>query len=313
MIESLNPNSLDEFIGQPTIVNNLKIFIEAALKRQVVLDHVLFYGDSGLGKTTLSRLIAQHMEASFKIINAATVDSTAQLAHVFASVKAGDVILIDEIHQLNARCEEFLYPILQDYRMDFLIQYATNSRMVNLKLPPFTCIGATTAISACSKPLRERFPIKFHLKPYTQQEIIAIIDHHAKLLNMSITDPAKMILATACRLIPRNLNAYLRRLHDYQIVLDVQVIDESFINDYLKANELNQYGLDRVDQMILKFLDSHKRPLGVNALATLCGIDVNELIHLHEPYLLALGFICYTHAGRMITDKGRNVLSSLFI
>ena len=313
MAESLNPISLDEFIGQGAIVKNLQIFIESANKRNVVLDHVLFYGDSGLGKTTLSRLIASQMNASFKIINAATVESTAQLAHVFASIKAGDVILIDEIHQLNARCEEFLYPILQDYRMDFLVQYATNSRMVNLKLPPFTCIGATTAISACSKPLRERFPIIFHLKPYTQQEIIGIIDHHARLLNMDISDKAKRILSTACRLVPRNLNAHLRRLHDYQIVLNVKCIDESFMNEYLKANELNQYGLDRVDQMILKVLNTHQRALGVSALATLCGIDINELMHLHEPYLLSLGLICYTHSGRMITEKGRKVLSSLMI
>ncbi len=310
MNESLNPMHLDEFIGQHRIVENLKIFIESAKKRQTVLDHVLFYGDSGLGKTTLSRLIATELDASFKIINAATVESTASLAHVFASLEAGDVVLIDEIHQLNRKCEEFLYPILQDYRMDFLVQYASSGKMVNLKLPPFTCIGATTAISQCSKPLRERFPIKFHLKPYTEVEIKAIISHHAKILQMNMDERAKIILASVCRYVPRNVNAHLRRLHDYQIVLDAACIDESFVMHYLKANELNIYGLDHVDQRIIDALIRYDRPLGGATLATLCGIDENELVRLHEPYLLQQDLIRYTHQGRIITEKGKVVFQS---
>ena len=311
MSETLNPMHLDEFIGQKQIVDNLKIFIESAKKRHTVLDHVLFYGDSGLGKTTLSRLIADSFDATFKIINAATVESSASLAHVFACVEPGDVILIDEIHQLNPRCEEFLYPILQDYRMDFLIQYATSGKMVNLKLPPFTCIGATTAISQCSKPLRERFPIQFPLKPYTEEEIKAIISHHADILKLNMDEKAKTILASVCRYVPRRVNSHLRRLHDYQIVLDAPCIDESFMMKYLGANELNIYGLDHVDQRIIKALIHADRPLGAATLASVCGIDENELIRLHEPYLLQQQLIRYTHQGRIVSEKGKAVFQSL--
>ena len=312
-MSSLIPQSFDEFIGQDTIVNNLKIYIESAKQRNAVLDHVLFYGDSGLGKTTLARLIATSFQTSFKIINAASVDSIAQLASVFASIEAGDVVLIDEIHQLNPRCEEFLYPVLQDYRLDFLIQYSTTSKLVNLQLPPFTAVGATTAISQCSKPLRERFGIQFALKPYTKASIKKIIVHHAQIMNMQIDDDAMDILAQVSRYVPRKLNGHLNRLHDYQIVWANDHIDQRFMMDYLKANDLNAYGLDRLDISILSVLANASRPMGALALATSCGIDINQLVKFQEPYLLQSQWIQYTHSGRTITDQGKKVLENVSI
>lgn len=298
----LTPQSLDSFIGQPLIIENLKIYIQAALGQQRMMDHLLFMGPSGLGKTTLSQIIANEFNVSLKIINAATIENTAQLAHIFSNINAGDIVLLDEIHALNGKCEEFLYPILQDYRLDFIIQYANQSKVINLHLPPFTLIGATTKPYQISTPLLNRFPIQFTFQPYELNDIESIIRHNGKQLGLNFDDVACTMLAYVSRLTPRLINAHLKRLLDYQYVYQNEMIDVTFLNRYIAKQGITAKGLTKTDVHYLNYLANERTSKGLASIALSLNMDPSIIVDQIEPYLLRIGYIELTKSGRKLTQ-----------
>ena len=311
MENKLTPASFDEFIGQSAIVENLKIYIQAALGQHRMLDHVLLSGSSGLGKTTLSTIIAQQFDSNLKIINAATIESMAQLAHIFGSINAGDVIFIDEIHALNSKCEELLYPVLQDYRLDFAVSYAQQTKMLNVQLPPFTLIGATTKPFALSQPLFNRFPIHFVLETYSITEIQEIIARNSNILGLNLDKEAMQILAYVGRMTPRLINGHLRRLLDYQYVYKIDAITTEILDIYLKNQNLTRQGLNNNDCAYLSCLFDANGVKGLASLSLSLGLDANVISEQIEPYLIRLKYIELTKNGRLLTSLGKSIVECL--
>lgn len=303
-----SPKTLEEFIGQKPLVDNLQIYIKAAKQQSRMLDHILLYGPSGLGKTTLAKCIAHSFDAPIQIINAASITHCAQLASIFSQVKAGDFVFIDEIHRLIGKCEEFLYPILQEYRMDFFVDYLQNSKVVNLMLPPFTLIAATTKLYACAKPLVNRFPIQFALIDYTEDELKSIIRCNANRINLQLNDDAIHQLVYISRFTPRLINMHLRRLYDYQLVYDSQTIDMKYLSMYLKNHQLNAYGLSESDLKYLSYLYHARSSVGIARLSVALRMDESSIVDYIEPYLVQLKWIEATRKGRQLTDFGKSII-----
>lgn len=302
---SLRPQSLEEYIGQEKIKNTLRIYIEAAKQRHDPLDHVLFYGPPGLGKTTLSSIIANEMGVHMKVTSGPAIEKPGEMAAILNNLQEGDILFVDEIHRLNRQVEEVLYPAMEDFAIDIMIGKGASARSIRLDLPKFTLVGATTRAGLLSAPLRDRFGVMHHLEFYDQEELCTIILRSAKVLGVEIETRGAQEIAKRSRGTPRLANRLLKRVRDFaQVKYDGKITYEvaCFALDLL---EVDQYGLDKTDRRILETLILSFRggPVGLETLAASIGEDSGTLEDVYEPYLLQNGFLNRTPRGRMATEK----------
>ncbi|HEX8636908.1 MAG TPA: Holliday junction branch migration DNA helicase RuvB [Pyrinomonadaceae bacterium] len=297
---SLRPKSLDEYIGQPRIINNLRIFLKAALRRAEALDHVLLFGPPGLGKTSLAVIIANELGASLKTVHAPAVEKSGDLAAILTNLEEGDVLFIDEIHRLRPQIEEILYPAMEDFQLDLVIGQGTAARTLKLDLPKFTLVGATTRAGMVSAPLRGRFGIVNHLDFYPRKDLEIIVHRSAEILNVEIESSGATELARRARGTPRIANRLLRRVRDYADVLGDGRISGALAQKALDAMEVDRFGLDEVDRKLLMTIIEKfdGGPVGVGTIAASISEDRESIEEMIEPYLIQIGFLNRTPRGR---------------
>ena len=301
---ALRPMKFDDFAGQEKIIENLRVFVAAARLRGESLDHTLLHGPPGLGKTTLSNIVANELGVGFKVTSGPVLDKPGDLAGILTSLDENDVLFIDEIHRLSPIVEEYLYSAMEDYRIDIMIDKGPGARSVQLSLSPFTLIGATTRSGLLTSPLRARFGINCHLEYYDHSTLEGIVRRSAHLLSVPITDDAAREIALRSRGTPRIANALLRRVRDFAQVKGSGKIDTSIARFALEALNIDKYGLDEIDNKILTtIIDKFKGgPVGLTTIATALGEDPGTLEEVYEPYLIKEGFIKRTPRGREVTD-----------
>ncbi len=300
---SLRPRKLDEYIGQIKITNNLKIFLRAALARREALDHVLFFGPPGLGKTTLANIIAQEMDAPLKSVSAPAIERGGDLAAILTNLQEGEVLLIDEIHRLKPQIEEVLYPAMEDYQLDLMIGQGTAARSIKLELPKFTLIGATTRAGMITAPLRGRFGIVFHLDFYSQKDLEIIVHRSAEILGVEIEASGASEIARRARGTPRIANRLLRRVRDYAQVLGDGRITQALARRALDEMEVDRFGLDEVDRKVLTTIIEKfdGGPVGVGTISASISEERDSIEEIIEPYLIQIGFLNRTPRGRVCT------------
>ncbi|WP_230399870.1 Holliday junction branch migration DNA helicase RuvB [Novisyntrophococcus fermenticellae] len=301
---SLRPQYLKDYIGQEKTKENLKIFIEAAKQREDVLDHVLFYGPPGLGKTTLAGIIANEMGTHMKVTSGPAIEKPGEMAAILNNLQEGDVLFVDEIHRLNRQVEEVLYPAMEDFAIDIMIGKGSSARSIRLDLPKFTLVGATTRAGLLTAPLRDRFGVIHHLEFYTVDELQTIIMHSAAILDVEVDAKGAMEMAKRSRGTPRLANRILRRVRDFaQVKYDGKITKEvaSFALDLL---EVDKYGLDATDRTLLTtIIDKFQGgPVGLDTLAAAVGEDSGTIEDVYEPYLIKNGFLNRTPRGRAVTS-----------
>ena len=313
----MRPPKFQDFSGQNKVVDNLEVFVEAAKYRGEPLDHTLLHGPPGLGKTTLSNIIANELGVGFKITSGPVLDKPGDLAGILTSLEPNDVLFIDEIHRLSPVVEEYLYSAMEDYRIDIMIDKGPSARSIQIDLNPFTLIGATTRSGLLTAPLRARFGINLHLEYYDPETLARIIKRSARILNVPIDDEAAMEISRRSRGTPRIANALLRRVRDFAQVKGNGSIDMVIARLSLTSLNIDQYGLDEIDnKILLTIIDKFKGgPVGVSTIATAIGEDAGTLEEVYEPYLIMEGFIKRTQRGRMVTELayqhlGRNMYLS---
>ena len=301
---ALRPMKFDDFAGQEKIIENLRVFVAAARLRGESLDHTLLHGPPGLGKTTLSNIVANELGVGFKVTSGPVLDKPGDLAGILTSLDENDVLFIDEIHRLSPIVEEYLYSAMEDYRIDIMIDKGPGARSVQLTLSPFTLIGATTRSGLLTSPLRARFGINCHLEYYDHSTLEGIVRRSARLLSVPITDDAAREIALRSRGTPRIANALLRRVRDFAQVKGSGKIDTEIARFALEALNIDKYGLDEIDNKILTtIIDKFKGgPVGLTTIATALGEDPGTLEEVYEPYLIKEGFIKRTPRGREVTD-----------
>jgi Holliday junction DNA helicase RuvB len=301
---ALRPLSFSDFSGQNKIVENLRIFVQAARMRGESLDHVLLHGPPGLGKTTLSNIIANELNVGFKVTSGPVLDKPGDLAGLLTSLEPNDVLFIDEIHRLSPVVEEYLYSAMEDYRIDIMIDKGPSARSIQLDLNPFTLIGATTRSGLLTAPLRARFGINSHLEYYDIEVITSIIERSASLLDVPIEHEAAREIGGRSRGTPRIANALLRRVRDFAQVKGSGVIDMAIAHYALDALNIDRYGLDEVDNKILNTIIDKFRggPVGLTTIATALGEDAGTLEEVYEPFLIKEGFMKRTPRGREVTE-----------
>lgn len=301
---SLRPRFLQEYIGQEMAKESLRIYIEAAKKRQESLDHVLFYGPPGLGKTTLAGIIANEMNVNIKITSGPAIEKPGEMAAILNSLKEGDVLFVDEIHRLNRQVEEVLYPAMEDFVIDIMIGKGAAARSIRLNLPHFTLVGATTRAGLLSAPLRDRFGVIHRLEFYTVEELTTIIIHSAKILDVEIEPNGARELARRSRGTPRLANRILKRVRDFAQVKYDGIITEEVARTALDIMDVDRMGLDHIDRNILQTMIEKFQggPVGLDTLAASIGEDPGTVEDVYEPYLLKNGFIMRTPRGRIVTE-----------
>ena len=300
---SLRPKTLDEYVGQTKIKENLSIYIKAAKSRNEALDHVLLYGPPGLGKTTLSNIIASEMGVNIKITSGPAIEKPGDLAAILTNLSEHDVLFIDEIHRLSPSIEEVLYPAMEDYALDILIGKGPSARSIRLDLPKFTLVGATTKAGNMTGPLRDRFGVLARLELYTNEELKGIVTRSAKILGIDITDDGANEIASRSRGTPRIANRLLKRVRDFSEVIGSGVVDKKIADIALEKIEVDKIGLDRTDANMIRSMIKNfgGGPVGLDTLAATIGEDANTIEDVYEPYLLQLGFINRTPRGRVVT------------
>ena len=300
---SLRPKTLEEYVGQEKVKENLKVYIEAAKKRGDPLDHVLLYGPPGLGKTTLSNIIAAEMGVNIRVTSGPAIEKPGDLAAILTNLSEGDVLFIDEIHRLSRTVEEILYPAMEDYALDIIIGKGPSARSIRIDLPRFTLIGATTRAGQMTTPLRDRFGVILKLELYTPEELATIVRRNAGILEMDITDDGAIEIASRSRGTPRIANRLLKRVRDFAQIKGDGHIDKEIANYSLTRLEIDQLGLDNVDrrmlETIIKFYNGG--PVGLETLAATVGEEAITLEDMYEPYLMQIGFLSRTPRGRCVT------------
>lgn len=299
----LRPKNIDDYVGQEKAKGNLKVFIEAAKMRGESLDHVLLYGPPGLGKTTLSNIIANEMGVSIRITSGPAIEKQGDLAALLTNLSENDILFVDEIHRLSRSVEEILYPAMEDYALDIIIGKGPSARSIRLDLPKFTLIGATTKAGALTAPLRDRFGVILRLEMYTPEELKKIILRSAGILGIGITDEGAEELAMRSRGTPRIANRLLKRVRDFAQIKADGVITHQVAKDALEALEVDSLGLDSIDKkMLLAVINNYGGgPVGLDTLAATIGEESETIEDVYEPYLMQIGFINRTPRGRMVT------------
>ena len=307
---SLRPKTLVEYVGQEKVKSNLEIAIKAAKKRQEPMEHILFYGAPGLGKTTLAHVIANEIGSNIKVTSGPAIEKSGDLAAILTNLEEGDILFIDEIHRLNKSIEEILYPAMEDFALDIIMGKGPSARTLRLDLPHFTIIGATTMASLLSAPLRDRFGHVHHLGFYELDEMEKIIRRSAKLLKVDLDHEAATLIASRSRKTPRIANRLLKRVRDYSQVKGNGFIDLETCENAFKMMEIDGLGLDQVDRkLLLTIINKFKGgPVGLNTLSAATGEDIDTILNVYEPYLLQLGFLDRSPRGRMVTELAYNHL-----
>lgn len=300
----VRPHDFTEFKGQYRIVENLKVFVQAAIMRSEALDHVLLHGPPGLGKTTLAHIIANEMKVNLKITSGPVLDKPGDLAGLLTGLEEGDVLFIDEIHRLSPVVEEYLYSAMEDYKIDIMLDKGPSARSIQIELNPFTLIGATTRSGLLTSPLRARFGINAHLEYYDAEILNAIIKRSARIIQVQIDEAAAVEISRRSRGTPRILNALLRRVRDFAQVKGNGKIDLEITRYALDALNIDEFGLDQMDNKILStIIDKFKGgPVGLTTIATAVGEDAGTIEEVYEPFLIKEGFIKRTPRGREATD-----------
>lgn len=299
---SLRPTTMSDYVGQEKVKENLEVYIQAAKKRDEALDHVLLYGPPGLGKTTLSHIIANELGSSLKITSGPAIEKVADLASILTNLNKHDVLFVDEIHRIPRSVEEVLYPAMEDYALDMILGKGPSARTLRLKLQPFTLIGATTKAGMLTGPLRDRFGVVCRLEMYNNDELKKIITRSANILGVKIDDDASLELAKRSRGTPRVANRLLKRVRDFADVKGSGVITKDLAVSALEMLEIDALGLDYTDRkVLLTLIDKfHGGPCGLDTLAAATGEDSNTIEDMYEPYLIQLGFIARTPRGRVV-------------
>lgn len=303
--KALRPLEFGDFSGQDSIVENLKIFVKAAMIRKDTLDHVLLHGPPGLGKTTLANIIANELNAGFKVSSGPVLDKPGDLAGLLTSLEKNDILFIDEIHRLNPIVEEYLYSAMEDYRIDIVIDKGPAARSVQIPLEAFTLIGATTRSGLLTSPLRARFGINCHLQYYSADILAKIIVRSSSILKVPITSDASFEISRRSRGTPRIANALLRRVRDFAQVIGNGTIDINIVKYALEALNIDKFGLDEMDNKILRTIAEKFSggPVGLKTIATAVGEDEGTIEEVYEPFLIMEGFLKRTPRGRELTDK----------
>ena len=302
---SIRPESLDEYVGQSEIKENLRVFIKSALMREESLDHILLFGPPVLVKTTLAYIIASELGSNIKTASGPSIEKTGDLAAILSTLEEGDVLFIDEIHRIPRYIEEVLYPAMEDYYLDIIVGTEGSSRNIKINLPHFTLVGATTRAGDLSSPLRDRFGIIAKLNYYTEEELYQIIKRTSKVLDTPITDDAARELAKRSRGTPRIANRLFKRVRDFALVYSGGIINEEILNSSLDRLKVDKSGLDETDRILLTAIIERfgGGPVGLEALASSIGEESSTIEDVYEPYLLKEGYIKRTPRGRVVTDK----------
>ena len=310
MDNTIRPESIQEYIGQQDVKENIEVFVEAAKMRDEPLDHVLLYGPPGLGKTTLAFIIAHELGTHIKTASGPSIEKSGDLAAILSSLEPGDVLFIDEIHRMPRYIEEILYPAMEDFSLDIIVGSEGNSRNIKIDLPPFTLVGATTRAGDLSAPLRDRFGIISKLQYYTIEELTEIVKRTSRVLGIEIEEDAALELAKRSRGTPRIANRLFKRVRDFALVKGNGIINLDITNEALNRLKVDKIGLDNTDhELLLAIINKFNGgPVGVEAIASSIGEEVTTIEDVYEPYLLQMGLLKRTSRGRVATDKAYELL-----
>ena len=309
---TIRPKTLDQYIGQTEVKENMKVFIEAAKKRGESLDHVLLYGPPGLGKTTMAYIIANELNTNIKTASGPSIEKSGDLAAILSTLEPGDVLFIDEIHRMPRFIEEILYPAMEDFTLDIIIGNDGSTRNIKIDLPPFTLVGATTRAGDITSPLRDRFGIVNKMQYYTIDELTGIVKRTSKVLSTPIDNQAAIELAKRSRGTPRIANKLFKRVRDFAQVEDKETIDLEITTKALDRLKIDPMGLDETDkELLLTIIDKYNGgPVGIDTLATSIGEETSTIEDMYEPYLIQIGFMKRTSRGRIATEKAINYFNT---